>query len=120
MFRSKLNEDSIDLIRNHDDSSKKTTIMVLSNIAGGNIEITDENKELFNLPGEIIDLSNFILTCITKHELSDDFKENLTDVLDNDGKVNDKWDIRYRAVLCSTKYLAKLFKKEKELIGGFL
>ena len=118
MLRSKLNEDSIDLIRNEKNSSKKTTIMVLSNIVGENIKITDENKELFEVQSKITDVSDFILTYINKHELPDDFKDKLIDVLDNGGEVNVNLDIRYRAILRSTKYITKLFKKEKELIGG--
>ena len=59
-----LNQQSIDLVKQKcmaTGPDKKTTLLVLSNVVRENIEITEENRELYNLQIKITDICNFIL-----------------------------------------------------------
>ncbi|MBQ6098668.1 MAG: FUSC family protein [Methanobrevibacter sp.] len=115
--RYKFNGESINMIKeecNEKISSKKTSLLVMSDICGENIEITDENKSLFELQVKITDISNFILTYICKYDLSDDFKNNMVDIIDNGADVNDDLENKEKIILHSLGYLMDLFKEESK------
>lgn len=114
--RYKLNGESIGLIKENCHStvsSKKTSLLVVSNILAENVEITDENRTLFELQGKITDICNFILTYMDKYPLSEDFKDNLVDIIDNGAMVNNKLDNKDKIILNSINYVNDLFKIEK-------
>ena len=116
--RHQLDGEFIDLIRQKSEgleSSKGTSLVVINNLLAENIEITDENRELFDLQDEIIDLSNFISIYTDKNELSDGFKENLTGIIDSGRDVSDDLSNRERSVLYAVTHLIGLFKKEEKL-----
>lgn len=119
--RYKLNGDFIELLKEKtrgDTSSKGTSMVVVNNILAENIEVTPENTELIRLQDEITDLSNFISNYMDKHELSDEFKENLIDIIDNGSEVSHNLNTKDEAILHSLSYLMGLFKKEEKLISG--
>ena len=118
-LRHKLNGESIDLIKetcHNNVSSKKTYLLVLSNVLGDNVEVTNENKALFELQRKISDISNFILTYMDKYELSEDFKKNLVDIIDNGAEVNNNLSNKDKIILYSTDYVIGLYKKENKLV----
>ena len=118
-LRHKLNGESINLIKemcHANVSSKKTSLLVLSNVLGDNVEMTNENKPLFELQRKITDISNFILTYMEKYELSDDFKSNLIDIIDNGAEVNNNLSNKDKIILYSTDYVIKLYEEENKLI----
>ena len=94
-----LNTQSIDLIKEKCrgiDSDKKTTLIVVSNIVRENIEVTDENKELYELQIKISDMSNFILNYMDIYEVSDDLKNNIVGIIDEDDAVDEKLSVKDR------------------------
>ena len=114
-----LNRRSIDLIKekcNGVSSDEKTTLLVVSNIFRENIEVTDENKELYNLQMKITDFCNFILNYLDIHKPSDDLKVNLRDIICDGAEVNDNLNFKDGVIACSMKYVMNLFKKEKEIV----
>lgn len=119
MLRFKLNKESISLIKDKclgDESSKKTSLLVLSNIVGENIEITEDNNELFNLQRKITDVCNFILTYLDNHQTSNILNENLIDIIDNNNKINKNLNINDKIISCSMKHVMELIDKENKLI----
>lgn len=117
----KLNVRCIDLIKENsnsaDSSSKKTSLLVVSNILAANIEVNPQNEEIYNLQDEITDISYFIITYMNKNKLSNDFKENLNDIMDNGSDVNDNLNNKDKVILYSISFLMKLFNKEMELMN---
>ncbi len=114
--RYELNAESINLLKDacgEGNSSKKTSLIVMSNMCGENIEITDENKSLFELQIKITDISNFILNYICKNDVSNDFKKNLIDIIDNGADVGDHLENKDKIILYSAGYLMDLYKEEK-------
>lgn len=119
--RYELNEAFIDFIKEEscgNTSSKGTSLVVINNILGENIEITPENKELIKLQDEITDLSKFISAYMEKNELCDDFKDNLKDIIDNGSEVDNTLNNKDKAILHSLRYMMELFKKETAIIEG--
>lgn len=113
------NKQSIDLIKDRcrgNVSSKKTSILVVSNIVGENIEVTAENKELFDLQRKITDVCNFILTYLDKHPASNNLYDNLIDIIDNGAKTNNDLNNKDKIISYSTSHVMELIKKENKLI----
>ena len=118
--RYELNEEFIDLLKEESEgtiTSKGTSLVVVNNLLGENIEITPENEELFKLQDEITDLSNFISNYMQRNELSEGFKRNLIDIIDNGSDVNDELSNKEQAILHGLSYMMELFKKESEMVG---
>ena len=114
-----LNNRSIGLIKekcNGVNSDEKTTLLVVSNILRENIEVTDENKELYDLQMKITDICNFILNYLDVYKPSDDLKDNLINIIGDSIDVNDNLNVKDSVVACSMKYVMNLYKKEKEMV----
>ena len=120
-IRFNLNKHSINLIKDKclgKSSSKKTSLLVASNIVGENIEITDDNDELFNLQRKITDICNFILTYLDNHQASNILNKNLIDIIDNNTKINQNLNNKDKIIVYSMNQVMELFKKENKLIYG--
>ncbi len=120
-IRFNLNKHSINLIKDKclgKSSSKKTSLLVASNIVGENIEITDDNDELFNLQRKITDICNFILTYLDNHQASNILNKNLIDIIDNNTKINQNLNNKDKIIIYSMNQVMELFKKENKLIYG--
>ena len=116
---SKLNQKSLDLIKQKCGgvvSSQKTTLIVVSNVILENIEVTDENEELYTLQIKITDICNFILNCLDVIEPSQDLKANLISIMDKDNTVDEKLNIKEKVISYSMVYVMHLFDKKEELI----
>lgn len=112
-----LNKKSIELVKQKclgGKSSEKTTLLVVSNVVRENIEVTDENKELFELQIKITDVCNFILNYIDVHGLSKTLKDSLINIIDNDGEVKQDSDLRETIISYSMRYVMDLYKKEEK------
>lgn len=118
-LRFGLNKQSVDLIKDKClgkiSSSKKTSLLVVSNIVGENIEVTDDNEELFELQRKITDTCNFILTYLNKHNASDSLKENLVDIIDNGAKVNDNLNKNDKIISYSMSQVMESIENENEM-----
>lgn len=115
----KFNGESLDLIRQKcggNRSDKKTALLIMTNIVRENIEVTDENRKLYDLQIKITDICNFILNYLDVYEPSDDLKNNLVNIIENNDDVNDNLDVKDRVVACCMKYVTSLYKKEKEIV----
>lgn len=115
-----LNEKSIELIKDKcrgKDTGSKTTLMVVNNIIRENIEVSDENRQLYQVQGQITDISNFILTALDVHDFSKDLKGKIIEIIDNDVSIGENHDIYEKVMLYSVNYMMGLFKREKELAG---
>lgn len=114
-----LNVQSIDLIKEKCrgiNSDKKTALIVLSNIVHGNIEITDENKELCGLQIRISDMSNFILNYMDIYEASDNLKNNIVGIIDGDEDVDENLSVKDRTIAFATHHVKKLYIEEKVIM----
>ncbi|MBQ2831563.1 FUSC family protein [Methanobrevibacter sp.] len=115
----RINEKSIDLIRQKchgGDADDKTTLFVSESIVRENIQVNDDNRELYNLQFMISNLCNFILSYLDINGDSDELNSNLLDIIDNDANVNDHLDLKESVVAWSMRYAMDMFKKERELI----
>lgn len=115
----RINEKSIDLIRQKcqgGDAKNKTTLFVSESIVRENIQVNDDNRELYNLQFMISNLCNFILSYLDINGDSDELKNNLLDIIDNDANVNDHLDTKESILAGAMRYVMDMFKKEKELI----
>ena len=114
----KLNNRSIGLVKeNCQDitSNDKTTIVVLSNIVRENIEVTKENKELYELQIKITDICNFILNYIDVYGLSETLKLNLLEIINNCGNVDHELDLKEMIISYSMKHVMNLYKREENI-----
>ncbi|MDO5811405.1 MAG: hypothetical protein Q4Q37_09940 [Methanobrevibacter sp.] len=114
-----LNVRSIDLVKEKCggvSSDEKTTLLVLTNIIRENIEVTDENKELYGLQIKITDICNFILNYLDIYAPSIDLKENLCDIIDNNGNVDDNLNVKDEVIACSMRYVMNLYDEEKKIV----
>ncbi len=115
-----LNEKSIDLIRQkcHGDNTEyKTTLFVSESIVRENIQINDNNKELYNLQFMISNLCNFILSYLDVNGCSDELNKNLLDIIDKDANVNENLDSKESVMAWSMRNTIDMFKKERELMN---
>ena len=114
-----LNRISIDLIKqkcNGESGKDKTTILVESNIVREYINVTDENKELYILQGQITDICNFILNYLDIYEPSTTLKDNLINIICNNADVNENLNIKDKVIAYSMRYVIGLYGKEEELM----
>ena len=115
----RFNEKSIDLIRQKchgGNSDDKTTLFVSESIVRENIQVNDDNRELYNLQFMISNLCNFILSYLDINGDSDELNNNLLDIIDKDAKVSNHLDLKESVVAWAMKYVMNMFKKEMELI----
>ena len=115
----RLNEKSIDLIRQKchgDNAGNKTTLFVSESIVRENIQVNDDNRELYNLQVMISNLCNFILSYLDVNGCSDELNNNLLDIIDKDADANEDLDSKESVMAWSMRYAMDMFKKEKELI----
>lgn len=91
-------------------------MLVVSNIVRENIEVTDENKEVYDLQIKITDISNFILNYIDIYSLSDNLKNNLISIIDKESNVDDKLDVKDKVIAYSTYFVKKLYENEKAIM----
>ena len=114
-----LNKKSIGLIKKRclgKEYENKNSLLVLSSIVRENIEVTDDNRELFELQVKITDICNFILSYMDIYEFSDDLKSKMINVID--GKdVKDSDEIKDTVIIRSMKYVKKLFNTQNQLIN---
>ena len=115
----RLNEKSIDLIRQkcHGGNAEfKTTLFVSESIVRENIQVNDDNRELYNLQFMISNLCNFILSYLDVNGCSDELNNNLLDIIDKDDDANEDLELKESVMAWSMRYAMDMFKKERELI----
>lgn len=113
------NKKSINLIKdkcNGINHSSKTSLLVISNIVSENIEVTNENKELYSLQKKITDITTFILNYIDINGLSSNLKTNLLCIINGECNVDENLNTKDKIISYSTQHLISLFKKEEEII----
>jgi hypothetical protein len=81
-----------------------------------NIQVNDDNRELYNLQFMISNLCNFILSYLDINESSDELNNNLLDIIDKDADANDNLDLKESVMAWSMRYAMDMFKREMELI----
>lgn len=117
-----LNQQSIDLVKQKcmaTGPDKKTTLLVLSNVVRENIEITEENRELYNLQVKITDICNFILNYLDLIPISDDLAKNLVEIIDDNALADVNLNIKDKILAYSMEHVMSLFKDEQMIIEGF-
>ena len=115
----RFNEKSIDLIRQKcqgGNAESKTTLFISESIVRENIQVNDDNRQLYHLQVMISNLSNFILSYLDINGCSDELNNNLLDIIDNDAEVKEDLDSKESVMAWSMKYAVGMFKNEKELI----
>lgn len=116
----KFNKQSIKLIEkkcNGRSSDEKTTLIVVNNIVRENIEVTDENRELYDLQIKITDICNFILNYLDVNAMSGNLKRNLIDIIDNDGQIDTGLNVKEKIIAYSTRHVKNLLNDEKTIMG---
>ena len=117
-----LNQQSIDLVKQKcmaTGPDKKTTLLVLSNVVRENIEITDENRELYNLQVKITDICNFILNYLDLIPISDDLAKNLVEIIEDNALADVNLNIKDKILAYSMEHVMSLFNDEQRIIEGF-
>lgn len=115
----RINEKSIDLIRQKclgENAGNKTTLFVSESIVRENIQVNDDNRELYNLQFMISNLCNFILSYLDVNGCSDELNKNLLDIIDKDADADEDLDSKESVMAWSMRYAIDMFKKEQELI----
>ena len=115
----RLNDKSIDLIRQKccgGNTGNKTTLFVSESIVRENIQVNDDNGELYNLQFMISNLCNFILSYLDVNGCSDELNNNLLDIIDKDADANEDLDLKESVMAWSMRFAMDMFKKEKELL----
>ena len=115
----KFNMQSIKLIEkkcNGLSSDEKTTLIVVNNIVRENIEITDENRELYELQIKITDICNFILNYLDVNAMSENLKRNLIDIIDNNGQIDDGLNVKEKIIAYSTSHVKNLLNDENTIM----
>lgn len=97
-------------------SDEKTTLVVVNNIVRENIEITDENRELYELQIKITDICNFILNYLDVNAMSEDLKRNLIDIIDNNGQIDDGLNVKEKIIAYSTRHVKNLLNEENTIM----
>lgn len=95
-----------------DLENKKTSLLVVINMIHGNIQVTEENKEVYDLQIRITDISNFILNYLDIYPPSDILKENLISIIDKDIDDSDNLNIKDRVISYSLTYVKKFYNEE--------
>lgn len=118
----RLNQQSIDLVKQKcmkSESDKKTALLVLSNVVRENIEVTEENNELYDLQVKITDICNFILNYLDLIPISDDLAKNLVGIIDDNALADVNLNIKDKILAYSMEHVMNLFKDEQRIIEGF-
>ena len=97
-------------------SDEKTTLVVVNNIVRENIEITDENRELYELQIKITDICNFILNYLDVNAMSENLKRNLIDIIDNNGQIDDGLNVKEKIIAYSTSHVKNLLDEENTIM----
>ena len=114
-----LNGKFIELIKEKcrgSNADRKTSLLVVDNLIRENIEITDNNKKIYDLQIRISDICNFILTYLELYDLSDDLKDNLISIIDNNSDVNKNLNVKDNVIAYSMKHVISLYVQENKLI----
>ena len=115
----RLNERSLELIKEKcqgGNTKNKTNLFVSESIARENIQVNDDNRELYNLQVMISNLCNFILSYLDVNGCSDKLNSNLLDIIDNDGDIEEDLNSKEIEMARSMRYVIDMFKKEKEMM----
>jgi len=114
----RLNLKSFDLIKEKCRGRfvNKTTLLVVTNIIRENIEVTDENRELYYLQIKITDICNFILSYLDVNIVSDELKNNLTDIIDKDSDVDENLNDKEKIIALTLNYVKELYDHEKAIM----
>lgn len=114
----RLNLKSFDLIKEKCRGRfvNKTTLLVMTNIIRENIEVTDENRELYYLQIKITDICNFILSYLDVNIVSDELKNNLTDIIDKDSDVDENLNDKEKIIALTLNYVKELYDHEKAIM----
>lgn len=115
----RLNERSLELIKEKcqgGNTKNKTNLFVSESIARENIQVNDDNRELYNLQVMISNLCNFILSYLDVNGCSDKLNSNLLDIIDNDGDIKEDLNSKEIEMARSMRYVIDMFKKEKEMM----
>ena len=94
----------------------KQLYFVSEGIVRENIQVNDDNMELYNLQFMISNLCNFILSYLDVNGCSDELNNNLLDIIDKDADANENLDSKESVMAWSMRFAIDMFKKEKELI----
>lgn len=97
------------------ESENKTALLVVDNIVRENIEVTDENRQLYELEVMIYDTCNFIINYLDIYGVSSSLKDNMVNIIDNGAPADDNLEIKDRVIAYSMKYVMNSFKREMEL-----
>lgn len=98
------------------DSDRKTALLVLTNIVRENIQVTDENMQLYDLQIKITDICNFILNYLDVHSPSEKLKNNLICIIDKDYNVDDNLDVKDNIIAHVMLYIKGLYEDEKAIM----
>ena len=90
--------------------------MVVSNIVRENIEVTNQNKRLYDLQIRITDICNFILNYLDIHQPSEELKDNLVNIIDNAADVKYNLNVKDKIIAYSMNYVMKLYNDEKSIL----
>ncbi len=117
----KLNTDSVKHIKDYVSDKEmyinKTTFIILFNILRENMEVTDQNQQLYDLQNKISDIFNFILTYLEIYPPSNDLKNCMIGIIDGDeDKISDNLNVKDKVITYSLNHLIKLLNQEKVLI----
>ncbi len=115
----RLNLDSINLIKQKCISNigtKKTAVLVVSNIIRENIEVTDENRNVYELQIKITDICNFILNYLNVNEISEGLAKNLVEIIDENEDVDNNLNVKDKIIAYSMHYVMELYEKEEEIL----
>lgn len=85
----------------------------MNQVVRENIEVTDENKEIYDMQVKITDIYNFILTYLDIYGVPNTLKTNLMDIIDNDGDVKQDLNLKEKFISYSMKFVMNLYKKER-------
>lgn len=85
----------------------------MNQVVRENIEVTDENKEIYDMQVKITDIYNFILTYLDIYSVPNTLKTNLMDIIDNDGDVKQDLNLKEKFISYSMKFVMNLYKKER-------
>ncbi|SEL12460.1 Fusaric acid resistance protein-like [Methanobrevibacter gottschalkii] len=92
----------------------KTPLLVVSSMVHENIEINNNNEELYQIQSKITNVSNSILNYMEIYEISPEMKIKIIKLIENEGNFNNHENI----ILNSVNYVVNLLNKEKNLINN--
>ncbi|OED01014.1 MULTISPECIES: hypothetical protein [Methanobrevibacter] len=90
----------------------KTSLLAVSSMVHENIELTNNNKELYQMQTKTTNISNSILNYIEIYGISSEMKVKIIKVIENKGNFDNHENI----ILYSINYVVNLLNEEKNLI----